>query len=533
MTLRLQNDIVSFDPYFGGQMNVECDYLERLMMDDWALSPSVFAYNITWRPPQYLVGQLATNWEFSDPNTFVFHIRPGVHWQNLPPVNGREFVANDVVFHYDRLYGLGLGFKGSPFANKATYADLISITSSDKYTVAFKWKGNNPEVILETLLAVNTDLQFVAPEVVTQWGDGNDWHHAIGTGPFIVNDFVSGASATLVRNPTYWAYDERYPKNQLPYQDVIKYLIIPDPATAMAAMRTGKIDAMDGLTRTQSQQMQKTNPDISLIVTPSGNSSSMDPRNDVKPFNDIRVRQAMQMALDLPSIAKNFYGGMSQPYPVGLTTASESGWAWPYQQWPQDLKDQYAYNPTAAKKLLADAGYPNGFNTNLVVDSGGDLDFVQVVQSYFAAVGINMEIRPMLSSAWVAFVQQGHKHDQIGMRAGGSLALSYEPSRQLQRFYTGYSTNYAMVADPKFDAFYNGYVAATSVDTMKSILQQANDYVARQHLVIAFVESSSYQLVQPWFKGYNGQTGAISGTGTGPSTGFYLARFWIDPKAKK
>jgi ABC-type oligopeptide transport system substrate-binding subunit len=90
-----------------------------------------------------------------------------------------------------------------------------------------------------------------------------------------------------------------------------------------------------------------------------------------------------------------------------------------------------------------------------------------------------------------------------------------------------------MVADPKFDAFYNSYVAATSVDAMKTILQQANDYIARQHLVVAFVESSSYQLIQPWFKGYNGQTGAISGTGTGPSTGFYLARYWIDPTLKK
>ena len=74
------------------------------------------------------------------------------------------------------------------------------------------------------------------------------------------------------------------------------------------------------------------------------------------------------------------------------------GWGFPYEEWPQDLKDEYAYNPTAAKKLLADAGYPNGFKTNVVADTAGDMDLLQIVKSYFAEVGIDMEIRPMESS---------------------------------------------------------------------------------------------------------------------------------------
>ena len=57
------------------------------------------------------------------------------------------------------------------------------------------------------------------PEAVKQWGNLNDWHHAIGTGPFILTDFVAGSSATMVKNPNYWGYDERYPQNKLPYID--------------------------------------------------------------------------------------------------------------------------------------------------------------------------------------------------------------------------------------------------------------------------------------------------------------------------
>jgi len=97
---------------------------------------------------------------------------------------------------------------------------------------------------METLQAGGGDLLLENPEAVKMWGDVNDWHHAIGTGPFILKDFVSGSAATLVSNPNYWGYDERYPQNKLPYIDTLKVLIIPDQATALAALRTGKVDVI-------------------------------------------------------------------------------------------------------------------------------------------------------------------------------------------------------------------------------------------------------------------------------------------------
>ena len=81
-------------------------------------------------------------------------------------------------------------------------------------------------------MAVNPTQCLENPEAVKKWGNLNDWHHAIGTGPFILKDFVSGSSATLIKNPNYWGYDERYPQNKLPYVDTVKFLIIPDEATA-------------------------------------------------------------------------------------------------------------------------------------------------------------------------------------------------------------------------------------------------------------------------------------------------------------
>jgi len=74
----------------------------------------------------------------------------------------------------------------------------------------------------------------------------------------------------------------------------------------------------------------------------------------------------MQMAVDLPGIAKSYYGGTVEPYRPRLPRGHMQGWGFPYEEWPQELKDEYSYNPALAKKLLAEAGYPNGFKTNIV-----------------------------------------------------------------------------------------------------------------------------------------------------------------------
>ena len=83
-----------------------------------------------------------------------------------------------------------------------------------------------------------------------------------------------------------------------------------------------------------------------------------------------------------------------------LTSRYMNGWGFPYEKWPQDLKDEYAYNPAAAKKLLAEAGYPNGFKTNVVADTESDIGMLRIIKSYFAEVGIDMEIRIIEPAAW-------------------------------------------------------------------------------------------------------------------------------------
>jgi peptide/nickel transport system substrate-binding protein len=537
MSFRTTRNIVNWDPYFAELLpQIYTAWMEKLTAEDWTFDPAAFDYKIV-TPGEYMTGHLAESWEFTEPGTIVFHLRKGIHWQDIPPVNGREFTADDVVFHFHRLYGLGSGFtKPAPFHAKITmFNELTSVTAADKHTIVFKWKTHNQEFIKEALVAYYSPTAAIeALEAVKKWGNLNDWHHAIGTGPFILQDFVSGDSATMIKNPNYWGYDERYPQNKLPYVDKFKIVVIPDDDAALAAMRSGKIDIMDEVSLQQAQAIQKTNPEILRIPVPTGTTNTIDPRNDKPPFNDIRVRKAMQMAIDLPTIASTYYHGTVEPYPSSLTSRYLKGWGLPYEEWPRDLKDEYAYNPTAARKLLADAGYPNGFKTHIVADAMWDLDILPIIKAYFADVGIDMEIRIMDAAAWNDFVRLGRKHDQLAYGAG-TLGRTHVPFMQLHRFQTGdLISNSLMVSDPVFDAFYHKALEATGTGEVKQILRDANEHVARQHYCVSLLTTNTFSLCQPWVKGYSGQFGATCGHMGSPQRLFFFpARFWIDQNLKK
>ena len=111
MTISLNKDPTDFDPY-NDMMNpsIKSAWMEKLFSPDWTLDPSVCNFQGQFIPNQYQVGSLAESWEFTEPSVLVVHLRQNVYWQNIPPANGRQFVASDVVYHFGREYGVGGGF---------------------------------------------------------------------------------------------------------------------------------------------------------------------------------------------------------------------------------------------------------------------------------------------------------------------------------------------------------------------------------------------------------------------------------------
>ena len=529
MNLSINGDIQTFDPYGNAFVNsIMSAWMERLFEDNITTPPSEFAYTTIFRPAQYVQGGLAQSWEFTNPTTFTIHLRQNVYWQNIAPANGAQFVASDVVADITRMETAKM------HATYQEFQQLTSITAPDQFTVVTNWNTSNDELIWETMaIAGTSEMCMENAAAVAQYGNLNDWHDAIGTGPFMLTNFVDGSSATLTKNPNYWGYDERFPQNKLPYVDGVNIYIVPDQATALADIRTGKLDALDGNSLTDAQGLAKSNPSIQQIKVAANFGLTINPRNDLSPYSDIRVREALQNAINLSDIAKNYYQGTVSPDPVGYMANSITGWSFPYEQWPADLQAQYAYNPTQAKQLLTAAGYPNGFNTDITVDTPYDMDLLKIIQSDFSAVGINMSINVVDEATYTSFVD-GHHNDALAANStGGDLCFTTEPMLQVGHFDTTNSTDPANIKDPNFDALTAAAYAATTIAQVQQIIQQESLLVAQQHYVVSLLQPTVFSFAQPWLKGgYVGQYGAVTGN-WGPTLLFYYpARFWIDASEK-
>ncbi len=525
ITVLTTSDYTSFDPY---RTLSSIPYFETLGTYSWTVERETWNFQTNFVPEQYRAGLLAESWEQPDLKTTIFHLRKGVRWHDKAPVNGRELTSDDIVYSYNRLFGLGSGFtKPSPYFDSTPYAGLTSVTTPDKYTVVFNWRTPSLDN-LATLMDVPSSNFIMAREVVDKYGNLEDWRNAVGTGPFMLNDYVSSSSLTFIRNPNYWGYDERHPENKLPYADAYKILIISDIATQLSALRTSKVDFLPNLSWDKAATLTKTNPELQQIATPAP-GVDVDLRCDKAPFTDLRVRTALQMSIDLNTIAATYYGGSVDGTPCGLVPPAFVGYYTPYNKWPQKIKDEYAYNPSMAKKLLSEAGYPNGFKTNVVARTNSDLDLLQIIKSYFSDIGVDMEIRVMDVTSWTTFARDG-KQDQMVLASGSALSVAVPnpPDRILARRISNMYTNYTFNNDPVFDKFYQKYTTSLDPIERQRMVVEGNDYAIAQHWSVNILPLRLYNIYQPWFKGYSGEYAGNNGCLV-----TYSAKLWIDQKLRR
>jgi ABC-type transport system substrate-binding protein len=126
--------------------------MDSLFGSDWTANPSVQNYQLTYYDETYVTGDLASSWEFTSPGVLTIHVRHGVYWQNLPPVNGRQLNSADVLFHMNRMAGLGSGYTApnSYFVSDAWVAAIKTVTAPDAWTVVMTFSTLNPELSWKT-----------------------------------------------------------------------------------------------------------------------------------------------------------------------------------------------------------------------------------------------------------------------------------------------------------------------------------------------------------------------------------------------
>lgn len=507
----------SFDPtVIMGMQAYQWEY-ETLFTNSWTVDRDIFSFKPGFVPVEYNQGLLAESWEQIDPTTVRVQLRQGIHWQNKPPLNGREFTADDVQYSYDRLLGTGSGFTEKSMVAFMMMPNVERVVATGKYTV---------EVYFNQSSALNLlQLMSMPPIAAREWveqGDLQNWENAVGTGPWIVSDYVRNTSLTFSRNPDYWGYDERHPQNQVPYLDQLKVLELADPSTALAALRAGQVD-ISTLTMQQSLDLAKSDPEIQIDYWP-GPSYNVDMRCDNEPFTDINVRKALEMSINREAIAGTLYGGISDGIPCGLMGPLVEGFAYPYDQWSEELKQEYSYDPDTAKDLLAAANHPEGFSTNIVVSSAQDMQLIQVIQGYFQEINVYADIVVLDVAGFEAYQNEG-KHDQmtIETKAGGPG----NPQMQFNLRWSQGVQNYTHNNDANYDELYEQYLKATTMDELKRLCVAMDKYALEQHWSICILPTWDPVALQPWVKGYSGELMIL-----GSAPGFMYARWWIDLSLK-
>ncbi len=480
---------------------------QELLEGDWTKGPSGTGetnWSLNTIPPlNQWKGCLAESWELADPNTFIFHIRKGIHFALDPKseasrlVNGREMDANDVVYSLKRNFETPGAYMYGYYPTPGNRP--VSITAPDKWTVVVKVPENQAGTLLE---GIGDYTRVVAHEVIEKYGDMQDWRNVVGTGPFILTDYIAQSSLTYRKNPNYWGKDPLLPQNQLPYLDGVKMAIIPDISTKLAALRTGKVDWVTDVSWENEVALRRGTPELmetrNIRYAPFLIYTRVD--KPELPFYNIKVRRALSMAIDFRAIVKDYFGGNAEvlAHPI-LPEAEFRDMYTPLEKLPPETRELFEYNPDKAKQLLAEAGYPKGFETEVVCYQEL-VDRLAIIKAYWADIGVDLKLDVKEMTVFTS-IFQAKTHKQMLMR-NKNASLPF----QLLGERVGNTFNVSMINDPRIEQAYdelNKNYFNESVQ--RPLMKEISLYILSQSWYIQFPAEYTYCMWHPWLKGYHGE----------------------------
>lgn len=393
---------------------------------------------VNWEPDKdtqtsHMVPMLSESWKVSDDlKTYTFTLRKGIKWQNVSPANGRELVAEDIVFNINRSM--------KPDAVRyPDYSQIANVSAPDKYTIVVNLKEPNAWLLNE---AFGYTDYIVLPELVAQQTDGVLKTEGISTGPFILKEYRFRRGATYIRNPDYWRKDSN--NNTLPYLDTIEQTLITDTATIVAGIRTNQLDSSVSDKRAIIA-LANSMPGIRIYSTtqPGGSAIAFNTRK--APWNDVKLRRALNMAIDkkkfgdATSVGPWVYVG---PLPWSLFSSSPMTL--------NDLGPYYRYDSTESKKLRVEAGFSDAkvkignlvFTPAIVADPAR----AQVLQDLWKSEGIEVDLKSVdASTFYTCYYQRCNDDIAFTYIRTGDTSL---PSYANRKFTPNATENTAYINDP-------------------------------------------------------------------------------------
>lgn len=411
-------------------------------------------------------GWLAESFEVDDEAlTCTIKLRQGIQFHD-----GTDFNADAVIWNFQQMMDFG---KESELGNPESFE------KTDDYTVVVHYSE-----YANTFVDVLGDVYIYSPTAYEE--NGEEWAaiHAVGTGPFVMKELVQDSQIVYEKNENYWIEGQ-------PYLDGITVKFISDTTTQTAAFLNGELDVYRNPNSTAIPQLidQYENaaldaPDlagITYMMFCSGDEAS--------PFYDVKVRQAVMYAVNWEDMANGIYNGLGAATPLMAVPGS-----WAYDE----SVSLYEYDPEKSKALLAEAGYPNGFDTVISynTDNAANESCATILQAYLSQIGINAEVNAMTNADFNAEKAEGTY--QLGIMVNnGASKLDF--TANYIRLYSSEGVNYLnMLAKPEdYEEALFGARAAHSLDEKKELLQTASRLLSHDYaLVVAAGYQPAYCFVQ-------------------------------------
>lgn len=469
-----QRDVLNIDPH-----QWTANVTRKVMLNVYE--------GLIWKNTKFQVEpRLAERWTVSPDNlVYTFYLRKGVKFHN-----GREMTADDVKFSIDRVRDPKTGSQVFPDMKCIEEVKVI-----DKYTVQVIFN----EVNARALELFDSDWCAIIPkEEVEKHGDLNQY--ACGTGPFRLKERVSMQRVVLERNNDY--YEEG-----LPYLDQVVFKIIPEEFSIVADLKAGNTDLTFVVPADMQEDLKQTKG-INYIETPSSQVYFMALNNRAKPFDDVRVRQAVACAIDMQEVVEAGFRGLAS---VATSLVPEVG--------PVKLPGvpPYQRDVGKAKQLLAQAGYPNGVKFTL--NALGTAEFIrvmtQVMQAQLAEAGIDMEI--VYTEPGIYEEKVVRKHDFQAAIDGTSEYP--DPDVKLYiRLYSDSQTNISGYSNPEVDRMLD--LGRTTVDptARADLYQQIVEIVHRDVPILPLAAPKFYVYLRD----------RVNGFVIDPVTMLYFKNVWVD-----
>jgi len=412
---------------------------EQTFMVAQPLGP-VYNNLIVFDPHNYpeVIGDLAKSWTVSDDHlTYTFTLHQGVKFHD-----GIELTSEDIKASWDKII---FPPEGVTSPRRSYYQMINSIEVPDRNTVVFRLKHPSPSFLTSVAHPAN----FIYAKKHLDADINYYRSHTIGTGPFKLKNYTRGSIIEVERNPDYW-------KKGLPYLDGIKYFIITDTSARAKALRSGRVDIeLRNLPPAEVEGIKSQLGDKVVVASvPNISNWGVAINVDKKPFDDERVRKALVLAIDRYDMAKTVgpltgldtVGGLM--HPAGKWSLSPEE----LQEMPGYRKD-YEANLREAKRLLAEAGYPDGFKT-VLTNRNVKLPYIDLavyIISAWKKIGVEAEHKLEESATWSK--SRVSRDFELLLDPFGSQTVG-DPDDMMSKFTTGGSNNWGRFSEPVVDALF-------------------------------------------------------------------------------